>query len=478
MASLRDKITGWNSPLTQSEQKKDSKKDKENSIKTSAEDTKEAHLAFNAQRDSSRAKLAQYNSKKAHLHQSLISRIDLSSLEILSPKELRQKIRDVVTKLIVDEGLTINDQERLEIIIDLQNEVLGLGPLEPLLADPTISEIMVNKFDTVYVERKGKLQLSETAFDDEDHLLRIIDKIVSRVGRRIDESSPMADARLPDGSRVNAIIPPLALDGSCLTVRRFSAIPLQMQDLIDKNSVTDDMAELLAGLVKAKTNILISGGTGSGKTTLLNILSGYIPESERIITIEDTAELQLQQPHVVRLETRQANIEGRGEVSMRVLVKNSLRMRPNRVVIGEVRGEEVIDMLQAMNTGHDGSLATIHANNPRDALGRLENLISMSGVNMPSRSQRQQISSAIQVIVQVNRVSDGTRKITSITELTGIEGEVITMQEIFKYNQLDVNAEGIVQGDFSATGVRPKLAELLKSRGVEFREDMFDPTIE
>jgi pilus assembly protein CpaF len=337
---------------------------------------------------------------------------------------------------------------------------------------------MVNKFDTVYVERKGKLELSETAFDDEDHLLRIIDKIVSRVGRRIDESSPMADARLPDGSRVNAIIPPLALDGSCLTVRRFSAIPLQMHDLIDKHSITDDMAELLAGMVKAKINILISGGTGSGKTTLLNILSGYIPESERIITIEDTAELQLQQPHVVRLETRQANIEGKGEVSMRVLVKNSLRMRPNRVVIGEVRGEEVIDMLQAMNTGHDGSLATIHANNPRDALGRLENLISMSGVNMPSRSQRQQISSAIQVIVQVNRVSDGTRKITSITELTGIEGEVITMQEIFKYNQSDVNAEGVVQGNFGATGVRPKLAELLKSRGVEFREDMFDPNIE
>jgi pilus assembly protein CpaF len=251
-----------------------------------------------------------------------------------------------------------------------------------------------------------------------------------------------------------------------------------MHDLIDKSSITDDMAELLAGMVKAKINILISGGTGSGKTTLLNILSGYIPESERIITIEDTAELQLQQPHVVRLETRQANIEGKGEVSMRVLVKNSLRMRPNRVVIGEVRGEEVIDMLQAMNTGHDGSLATIHANNPRDALGRLENLISMSGVNMPSRSQRQQISSAIQVIVQVNRVSDGTRKITSITELTGIEGEVITMQEIFKYNQSDVNAEGVVQGNFGATGVRPKLAELLKSRGVEFREDMFDPTIE
>ena len=473
MASLRDQITRRANPLGEKTPAQEQTAEQKNQPVASTEP--QSDIAPLAPRDEK--KTAQYNATKSKLHHGLIGKFDLSSLEKLTSTELRQKIRETVLKLIEEEGLTINESERQQIIVDLQNEVLGLGPLEPLLADPTISEIMVNRHDMVYIERKGKLQLCDTTFVDEDHLLRIIDKICSRVGRRIDESSPMADARLPDGSRVNAIIPPLAIDGSCLTIRRFASVPLQMKDLVAKNSLTADMAELLAGMVRCKINIIISGGTGSGKTTLLNILSGYIPDSERVITIEDTAELQMQQPHVVRLETRQANVEGKGEVTMRALVKNSLRMRPSRVVIGEVRGEEVIDMLQAMNTGHDGSLATIHANNPRDALGRLENLIGMSGINIPSRAQKQQITSAIQVIVQVNRVTDGTRKITSITELTGMEGEVVTMQEIFKYQQTDVAADGSVIGHFTATGVRPKLAEILKARGVTFREDLFNPTL-
>jgi pilus assembly protein CpaF len=360
----------------------------------------------------------------------------------------------------------------------LQDEIMGLGPLEPLLADPTISEIMVNGYNTVFIERKGKLELTSIRFGDNEHLKKIIDKIVSRVGRRIDESSPMADARLPDGSRVNAIIPPLALDGPSLTIRRFATTALKMSDLVSYGSLTQEMAEFLSALVKAKVNILISGGTGSGKTTLLNILSGYIPEDERIVTIEDTAELQLQQRHVVRLETRPPNIEGIGEVSMRTLVKNSLRMRPNRIVVGEVRGEEVLDMLQAMNTGHDGSLTTVHANTPRDALGRLENLMSMGGLNMPIRSQRQQICSAINVIVQVNRLSDGTRKITSVSELAGMEGDVVTMQEVFRYNQKNINVDGLVEGSFLATGVRPKIAERLIVSGISLNQNLFNPSLE
>jgi pilus assembly protein CpaF len=394
----------------------------------------------------------------------------------MPPDQLRAQLKDLVIALIAEDALAINGQERLAIITDLQNEILGLGPLEPLLADPTISEIMVNTYDTVFVERRGRLELTNIRFGDNDHLMKIIDKIVSRVGRRIDESSPLADARLPDGSRVNAIIPPLALDGPSLTIRRFAVVPLEMKDLVEKASLTQEMAELLAGMVKAKVNILISGGTGSGKTTLLNILSRYIPEGERIVTIEDTAELQLQQRHVVRLETRPANIEGAGEISMRTLVKNSLRMRPNRIVVGEVRGEEVIDMLQAMNTGHDGSLTTVHANTPRDALGRLDNLMSMGGLNMTARSQRQQICSAISVIIQVNRMSDGSRKVTSVSEISGMEGEVITLQEIFKYEQANVAAGGDVEGRHQATGVRPKIIERLQTSGIMLREDIFNPS--
>jgi pilus assembly protein CpaF len=354
--------------------------------------------------------------------------------------------------------------------------VLGLGPLEPLLLDATISDILVNTHRQVYVERRGQLELTDTHFANEAHLRKIIDRIVSRVGRRVDESSPMVDARLPDGSRVNAIIPPLAIDGSLLSIRRFSVKPLKMHDLVGYKSLTPEMAEIIAGLVKGKCSILISGGTGSGKTTLLNIMSGFIPSSERIITIEDAAELQLQQPHVVRLETRPPNVEGKGEISQRALVRNSLRMRPDRVIIGEVRGGEALDMLQAMNTGHEGSMATVHANTPRDALGRVENMVNMAGLNLPIKAVRQQISSAIWIVIQALRLTDGKRKVTSIQEITGMEGDIITMQEIFTFEQTGMSADGTVQGHFRATGIRPKFAERLKKYGIPLREDLFDPS--
>ena len=418
-----------------------------------------------------------YYALKTRLHQSLIAKIDLAAAEAMQPDQLRSQLRDVLLGLIDEEAIPMNELERRSLVADLQNEVLGLGPLEPLLADPDISEIMVNGFDTVFVEKRGRIERVNIRFNDDTHLLKIIDKIVSRVGRRIDESSPMVDARLPDGSRVNAIISPVALDGPAVSIRRFAVKPLKMADLVERRTLTPGMAELLAGMVKAKTNILISGGTGSGKTTLLNILSSYIPEHERIITIEDTAELQMQQSHVVRLETRPANSEGRGEISMRSLVKNSLRMRPDRIVLGEVRGGEVIDMLQAMNTGHDGSLTTVHANTPRDALGRLENLVGMGGVSLPVKPLRQQIASAINVIVQATRLSDGSRKITSIHEVTGMEGEVISTQEIFHFERSGVSADGAVLGRFKPTGIRPLLAERLKISGVNLAEELFNPLV-
>ncbi len=418
-----------------------------------------------------------YYALKTRLHQSLIAKIDLAAAEAMQPEQLRSQLRDVLLGLIDEEAIPMNEQERRSLVADLQNEVLGLGPLEPLLADPDISEIMVNGFDTVFVEKRGRIERVNIRFNDDTHLLKIIDKIVSRVGRRVDESSPMVDARLPDGSRVNAIISPIALDGPAVSIRRFAVKPLKMADLVERRALTLGMAELLAGMVKAKTNILISGGTGSGKTTLLNILSSYIPEHERIITIEDTAELQMQQSHVVRLETRPANSEGRGEISMRSLVKNSLRMRPDRIVLGEVRGGEVIDMLQAMNTGHDGSLTTVHANTPRDALGRLENLVGMGGVSLPVKPLRQQIASAINVIVQATRLSDGSRKITSIHEVTGMEGEVISTQEIFHFERSGVGADGAVLGRFKPTGIRPLLAERLKLSGVNLAEELFNPLV-
>ncbi|KWT93426.1 MULTISPECIES: CpaF family protein [unclassified Variovorax] len=417
-----------------------------------------------------------YKALKGRLHLKLLEKFDLASLDTLAPEALRHEIATMVGRLVQEEQAAVNDLERRTLIRDIQHEMLGFGPIELLMADPTVSDILVNRYDQIYVERRGRLELTSVSFTDEKHLLRIIDKIVSLVGRRIDESSPMVDARLPDGSRVNAVIPPVALDGPMMSVRRFAHIPLKMSNLVeDLKSLTPAMAAMLEGLAKAKVNMIISGGTGAGKTTLLNILSGYIPDSERVVTIEDAAELQMQQPHVVRLETRPANIEGRGEITQRALVRNALRMRPDRIVIGEVRGAEAVDMLQAMNTGHEGSLTTIHANTPRDALSRLENMIGMANLNLPHRAARQQIASAITVVIQALRMTDGKRKITSIQELTGMEGDVITMQEIFAFRQTGVGTEGQVEGYFHASGVRPKFAERLRAFGVSLPDAMFDP---
>ena len=421
------------------------------------------------------AVLEAYIKLKNKLHMQILEKVDLASLESMSDARLRQEIGTLVGLLLTENPAQINDLERRTLVRDIQNEMLGLGPLELLMADATVSDILVNSYNQIYVERRGKLELTSVTFTDDKHLMRIIDKIVSRVGRRIDESSPMVDARLPDGSRVNAIIPPIALDGPMVSIRRFAIIPLKMTDLVNKfKSLTPSMAAMLEGLAKSKTNILISGGTGSGKTSLLNILSGYIPDTERIVTIEDAAELQLQQPHVIRLETRPANIVGNGEVNQRALVRNSLRMRPDRIVIGEVRGAEAVDMMQAMNTGHEGSMTTIHANNPRDAVARLENMVSMAGLNLPHKASRQQIVSAITVIVQGSRLTDGQRKITSIQEITGMEGEVVTMQEIFAYRQTGVDAQGKVLGYFQATGIRPRFADKLKNQGIHLPDEMFD----
>jgi pilus assembly protein CpaF len=382
----------------------------------------------------------------------------------------------MVERVLPEEDVAINDVERSNLIRDIQHDMLGFGPLELLMADPTVSDILVNSWHQIYVERKGRLELSDVRFSDEAHLLRIIDKIVSRIGRRIDESSPMVDARLPDGSRVNAVIPPVAIDGPMMSIRRFAHIPLQMENLVETlKTLTPEMAETLSGLVRSKVNMLISGGTGAGKTTLLNILSGYIPENERVVTIEDAAELQMQQPHVVRMETRPPNVEGKGEITQRSLVRNALRMRPDRVVIGEVRGAEAFDMLQAMNTGHEGSLTTIHANTARDALSRMENMIGMANLNLPIKAGRQQIASAITVVIQVLRLVDGRRKVTSIQEITGMEGDVITMQEIFAFRQTGIGSDGMVQGYFQATGVRPRFCDRLKTFGVNLPESMFDP---
>jgi pilus assembly protein CpaF len=419
---------------------------------------------------------AGYQSLKVRIHRRLLDSVDLSVMESLSADRLKEEIAALVERLLTEEAVVVNATERRSLVRDIQHEMLGLGPLEPLLADPTVSDILVNGCSQVYVERCGRLELTDVRFSDDAHLMKIIDKIVSRVGRRIDESSPMVDARLPDGSRVNAIIPPAALDGPVMSIRRFAVIPLKMEDLLRNKSLTPEMALILQGLAKSKVNMLVSGGTGSGKTTMLNILSGYIPPSERIVTIEDAAELQLQQPHVVRLETRPPNIEGKGEINQRSLVKNALRMRPDRIILGEVRGPEAVDMLQAMNTGHDGSLATIHANTPRDALSRLENMIGMAGLNLPPKAARQQISSAITVIMQIARLSDGHRKVVSIQEITGMEGDIITMQEIFTFRQTGVGTDGAVQGHYCATGVRPKFIDRLRTHGVSVPDTLFDPT--
>ncbi len=415
-----------------------------------------------------------YQLLKSRIHQLLLGRLDLEALESLSSERLREELSTMVERLLTEENVVVNAHERRNLVRDIQNEMLGLGPLEALLADPTVSDILVNGAKQVFVERRGRLVLTDVTFTDDNHLMKIIDKIVSRVGRRVDESSPMVDARLPDGSRVNVIVPPLALDGPVMSIRRFAVVPLTMENLVELKTLTADMTLLLQALAAAEMNLLISGGTGSGKTTTLNIMSGFIGETERIVTIEDAAELQLRQPHVVRLETRPQNIEGKGEITQRLLVRNALRMRPDRIILGEVRGGEAVDMLQAMNTGHEGSMTTIHANTARDALSRLENMLAMSGMNLPAKVARSQIASAIGVIIQVNRLTDGRRKITSISELTGMEGDMITMQDIFTFRQTGVDADGTVKGYFQPTGVRPRFMERLQARGITLPDNLFD----
>ena len=421
---------------------------------------------------------AAYQQLAKEIHQTLIERVELGKLQQLAPEQVKRELAQLVERILEEGNHPVNEAERRSLVSDVQDEMLGYGPLEPLLADPTVSDILVNTAKQVYVERRGKLELTEITFLDNAHLMRVIEKMVSRVGRRIDESSPMVDARLPDGSRVNAIIPPSAIDGPLLSIRRFSVKPLTVQDLIERQTFTPQMAQLLEAMVKAKLNILISGGTGSGKTTLLNILSGFIPADERIVTIEDAAELQMRQNHVLRLETRPPNIEGRGEITQRALVKNALRMRPDRIILGEVRGGEALDMLHAMNTGHEGSLATIHANTSRDALTRLENMVSMAGLSLPTKTMRQQITSALTVVVQVSRLTDGRRKLMSVQEITGMEGEVINMQEIFTFKRKGVDRDGHIKGHFCATGVRPKFSERLQAFGIHLPETLYDPTVQ
>jgi pilus assembly protein CpaF len=424
------------------------------------------------------ARRAQYLEVRGNVHRKLLTRLNLEKLATSERKTVEGEIRALVSTLIAETGIPLSVSERDAILGDVLDEVFGFGPLEPLLRDKTVSDILVNTYKQVFVERRGKLEAVPAAFQDDQHLLRVIDRIVSGVGRRIDDSSPMVDARLPDGSRVNAIIPPLAVDGPLLSIRRFPSDRLRAEDLVGFKAITTPMLEFLRHCVNLKLNVLVSGGTGAGKTTLLNVLSSFISDRERIVTVEDAAELQLQQPHVARLETRPANVEGKGAVRQRQLVVNCLRMRPDRIIVGEVRGEEALDMLQAMNTGHDGSLTTIHANTPRDALGRLETMIAMANVNLPDKAMRQQVVSAIQIVVQQARMSDGTRKVTSISEITGMEGDIITMQEIFKFEKTGVGPDGKVQGRFMATGVRPKVCERLKTAGVTLPPDMFEGVVE
>ena len=410
--------------------------------------------------------LQQYQELKAKVHQELIGRIDLSNLFKLERSQAREEIRKILEGILADRKMPLNRAEEKNLLREVEDETFGLGPLEPLLADPTISDILVNHSKEVFVERFGKLEPTNIIFRDEAHLRQIIDRIVSRVGRRIDESQPLVDARLPDGSRVNAIIPPLALNGSSLSIRRFKKDPLKIKDLIQFGTLNEEIAKILELIVKAKLNLIISGGTGSGKTTLLNVLSSFIPHSERVVTIEDAAELQLQQHHVVRLETRPSNLEGHGEIKQFDLVRNALRMRPDRIVIGEVRGAEALDMLQAMNTGHEGSLTTIHANSPRDALYRLETMILLAESNLVEWAINRQIASAIDIIIQISRMNDGVRRITGLAEITGMEGEVISMQEIAVFQQKGVTPDHKVIGEFKFTGIRPRFLDRLKSQGL------------
>jgi pilus assembly protein CpaF len=420
----------------------------------------------------------QYLELRANVHRKLLNRLNLEALARADRSRAEAEIRTLLSQLLAEESTPLNLAERETLFGEVVDDVFGLGPLEPLLRDPNVSDILVNTYNHVFVERKGKMQKVQASFQDDAHLMRVIDRIVSRVGRRVDDSSPMVDARLPDGSRVNAIIPPLAVDGPLLSIRRFPAERLKANDLVSLGALTGPMLEFLSHCVRAKLNCLISGGTGAGKTTLLNVLSSYISEDERIVTIEDAAELQLHQEHVARLETRPPNVEGKGAIRQRQLVVNALRMRPDRIVVGEVRGEEALDMLQAMNTGHDGSLTTVHANTPRDALTRVETMIAMGSTNLPEKAMRQQIASAVQIVMQQTRLSDGTRKVTSISEITGMEGDIITMQEIFVFEKAGVTQEGKVVGRFRATGVRPKVSERLLAAGIRLPASMFEGVVE
>ncbi len=416
----------------------------------------------------------EYQELKSSVHRDLISRVDLERVANQRDEYTRAQVLSVIQDLVSNLKTPLSGRERERLSLEVLDEVFGLGPLEPLLQDPTVNDILVNGPKQVYVERAGVLEESNVMFKDNAHLMNIIDKIVSAIGRRVDESSPMVDARLADGSRVNVIIPPLAIDGPHISIRRFGHIPITEDDLLRNHSLTLPMLELLRGAVKARLNIIISGGTGAGKTTLLNVLSGYISEKERIVTIEDSAELQMKQRHCVRLETRPANIEGRGAVMQRQLVINSLRMRPDRIVVGEVRGEEALDMLQAMNTGHDGSLTTVHANSPRDALARVETMAMMANLNIPEKAVRKQVASAVQLIVQISRLNDGTRRITHMSEITGMEEDVVSMQDVFTFEKQGVGPDGKVLGSFQATGIRPKFAERLKASGINVPSSWFD----
>ena len=412
---------------------------------------------------------------RSQIHREMLNEMDLRKFEGIPLDVLKRELQALAERLINAKNVPVNETELRQIVQGIQNEMLGLGPIEPLLSDSSVSDILVNGPHHIYVERRGRIEPSAIRFDDDTHLMRVIERIVSRVGRRIDETTPMVDARLPDGSRVNAVIPPLAIDGPQLSIRRFSVIPYAMSDLLHFDTLTADMAELIQGLVKARVNLMVSGGTGSGKTTLLNVISASVPEEERIVTIEDAAELQLQQRHVVRMESRPPNIEGKGEITPRALLRNSLRMRPDRIIVGEVRGVEVLDMLQAMNTGHEGSMTTIHANSPRDAMTRLEHMLGMAGVSADVRTIRQQISAALSVVIQISRLSDGQRKVMSVQEILGLEGDMLTMQEIFRYEQTGLSPTGQVVGRFVATGIRPRLMDRLKARGVLLRPDTFTP---
>lgn len=415
-----------------------------------------------------------YYEIKHKLHTQLVEEANLSMLDQMDEADIRSEIAQILEHYLQQEKVFVNEQERQDLVVEIVDELVGFGPLEPFLKDPEVSDILCNSYKDIYVERHGLIEKTHARFIDDAHLMNIIDRIVSKVGRRIDESMPMVDARLPDGSRVNAIIPPLAIDGPSLSIRRFAVNPLQMNDLIDYKSLPAQLAHFLAGSVKCKLNIMISGGTGSGKTTFLNILSAYIPDNERIITIEDSAELQLQQDHVVRLETRPTSIEGTGEITPRDLVRNSLRMRPDRIIIGEVRGAEAFDMLQAMNTGHEGSLTTIHANTPRDSLTRLESMVLMTGIRLPEGALRFMVASALDMIIQISRLSDGTRKVTSISEVVGMEGSVITLQDLFVFEKQGVDQSGAVRGCFKSTGIRPQFADKLELAGIEVSDDLFN----